>query len=108
MDYIEVRSLEETKQAILRLKSDSNLYRQMVENGRERAKEFTFEAITKRWVAILEGPVREEAERWFASPELRRAFYAKRMLGGIAMDRARFLVQSRGWKGAAKRVMGGR
>jgi hypothetical protein len=53
LDYIEVSSAEEAKVAVRRLLADPDLYREMVENGRMRATEFSAEAILGRWTELL-------------------------------------------------------
>jgi hypothetical protein len=64
LDLIEVRTPEEAFTAILRLKENPELYRQMVINGRRRAADFTVDQITKRWLEVLKGPVAEQYELW--------------------------------------------
>ena len=53
LDYIEVRSLEEARAAVIRLQEEPALYRAMVENGLRRAEEFTVQAVTRRWADLL-------------------------------------------------------
>jgi hypothetical protein len=36
----------------------------MIENGLQRAKEFSYERIARRWYDVLSGPVAEGYERW--------------------------------------------
>ena len=53
LDYIEITSAEEAKDAVLYLRSNPEIYRAMVENGFNRAENFSVESITDRWVKLL-------------------------------------------------------
>jgi len=53
LDYFEVSSLAEAREAVDRLLGDPGLYTSMVENGRARAAGFTAEAIVPRWEKLL-------------------------------------------------------
>lgn len=53
LDYLEVSSLTEAAEAVRRLAADADLYRAMVANGRERAKDWSVERITEAWVRLL-------------------------------------------------------
>jgi len=53
LDYLEVASVAEAKDAVLKLRRDPGLYRAMVENGRQRGAEFTPEALVSRWAHLL-------------------------------------------------------
>jgi len=53
LDYLEVASVAEAREAVLRLRRDPGLYRAMVENGRQRGAEFTHEAIVALWAKLL-------------------------------------------------------
>lgn len=53
LDYLEVATLTEAQDAVLRLLRDPGLYRSMVENGRRRAAEFAPEALVPRWAELL-------------------------------------------------------
>ena len=70
LDYIEIRSPEEAIRAVIRLKEDPELYRQMVENGLIRAREFTIYRIAARWRELLAGPIAEGFSVWAARPAL--------------------------------------
>lgn len=71
LDYLEVSSLAEAREAVLRLARDPGLYQAMVEHGRARAPEFSFEATTDRWARLLYEELPHHAERALRSP-LRR------------------------------------
>ncbi len=53
LDYLEVASVAEAREAVLRLRRDPGLYRAMVENGLRRGEEFTHEALVSRWAELL-------------------------------------------------------
>lgn len=53
LDFIEVNSVEESISAITMLMEKPDLYEAMVENGLERARDFTPERITERWAHVL-------------------------------------------------------
>jgi hypothetical protein len=52
-DYIEVRGRADALAAVRRLRDDHELYLDMVANGAERAREFSFEDITGQWGQLL-------------------------------------------------------
>ena len=64
LDYIEVSTVDEAIEAVERLKSRPDLYLEMIENGKERAGEFTREKLTERWASLLF----EELPRLASSP----------------------------------------
>jgi len=63
LDYIEVASPSEAREAIARLRADPQLYAAMVANGRERAREFTTQAIAARWRVLLADTAAAAAQR---------------------------------------------
>lgn len=64
LDYFEVCSPEEAVAAVRRLKDNPALYAAMVQNGYERAKEFTTEQLAERWRDLLADPIATGYERW--------------------------------------------
>ncbi len=81
LDYVEVRSLAETTDAVERLPENGELFAAMVANGHERAHVFTEDAIAARWVEVLF----EEIPR----ATRRRSFSATRRLPRGSLARAR-------------------
>lgn len=69
LDYLEAASAAEAGQALDRLAADPALYRAMVENGRARAAEFSFETLTRRWMELLGETLPRRAD----TPEVRRS-----------------------------------
>lgn len=53
LDYLEVASVTEAREAVLRLRSDPGLYRAIVENGLRRGAGFSVEALVPRWAELL-------------------------------------------------------
>lgn len=53
LDYLEVASVAEARDAVMRLRSDPGLYRAMVENGFRRGVDLAPEALVPRWAELL-------------------------------------------------------
>jgi hypothetical protein len=53
LDYFEVRSVSDVLEAIDRLRADPSLYERMVERGRQRAVEFSPDAVLAQWADLL-------------------------------------------------------
>jgi hypothetical protein len=73
LDYIEVSSVAEAMQAVERLSREPALYLAMVENGRQRAVEFTPDAIRSSWTDLLFRAIPERVQdphvrRWQGKP----------------------------------------
>lgn len=52
-EFLEVASATEALAALRRLRDEPGLYARMVAAGRERAPEFSFEALTQRWAELV-------------------------------------------------------
>lgn len=65
LDYCEIAGLEDAKTCVRTLLERPALYRAMIENGSVRARDFTVEAITRRWITLLTDtiPARAAARR---------------------------------------------
>jgi hypothetical protein len=72
LDYLEVTTVDELKAELLRLRNEPALYRDMVAHGRERALEFSAEAVAHRWRVILESEIRPAHEAWAARGAMSR------------------------------------
>ena len=72
LDFIEVGSIAELTAALTRLREDRDLYRQMVDHGRERAVAFSNETIAGEWAALFRDAVVPEYERWMARSAVSR------------------------------------
>ncbi len=66
LDYIEAGSADDAAQALIWLKRNPDRYAAMVQNGLQRAREFTDAALTARWIALLNGPVASAFAAWQA------------------------------------------
>lgn len=64
LDYIEVRSPAEVISAISRLRDNPELYLAMINNGFQRAKDFTEDSTAIRWRELLAGPIAKDYEQW--------------------------------------------
>ena len=72
LDFVEVGSREDVETALLRLRDDLQWRKSIVENGRQRATEFSDEAITRRWRRFIEQEAIPAYEMWLAEPDLVR------------------------------------
>jgi hypothetical protein len=68
LDYLEVRSVGELTEALLRLREDHALYEAMVANGRVRAAEFSTEAVAGQWKTLIEREVLPRYQQWMKRP----------------------------------------
>lgn len=53
LDYIEVKTLEETIEAIKTLQNNEKLRCSMIKNGNSRVQEYSCEAISSKWIVFL-------------------------------------------------------
>jgi hypothetical protein len=66
LDYIEAATPGQVIEALARLRSDPDLYRGMVEQGRVRAADYTTDAVAQCWERALAGPISQSYEDWMA------------------------------------------
>lgn len=52
-DFLEVSNASEALTALARLKAEPDLHARMVANGRQRARDFSFDAVVDRWAGLL-------------------------------------------------------
>lgn len=76
IDYLAAETMADALQAIDRIRGSVTLRREMIENGRQRAVEFTEDAIASRWMRFFEEYVLRDFGRW--------------RLGGVARMPERF------------------
>jgi hypothetical protein len=105
LDFLAVATPQEALAALRRLREDPGLYASMVENGRQRAKEFSATAIAARWEDLLAGPVAEDFERWRRAPRRSRwlRFAVRAAQQGVRRDRDRDYAHqqhARLWEGS--------
>jgi hypothetical protein len=72
LDYIEVSSPNELREALRSLRDDKNLYRGMVERGNERAREYSTRAVRERWVRLFENDIHTALNTWESRTPARR------------------------------------
>lgn len=77
LDYLEARSFEEVQAALLRLRDDPGFRRRMTENARERAKEFTFDAVADAWIGVIHREIIPRWNEWIRSRYRRWKFHAR-------------------------------
>ena len=68
----EVQTAEDVYAAVKALKSRPGLYQAMVENGRERGREYSVQAIRERWLNLLTDRLLVDYECWRRTPALLR------------------------------------
>jgi hypothetical protein len=78
LDYLEVRFLEETLEAIQRLKNDAELRKAMVRNGQYRAGETSTEQLTQRWHQFIQVDLSSYYHLWTSSSAYRQTYKARR------------------------------
>lgn len=79
-DYLLAKSPEEVVAAVLKLKSDPQLYQQLVANGIKKSALYTTDTIAAIWEQVLTGPVMERYEHWKSRPAFEKARF-KTLLG---------------------------
>lgn len=71
LDFIEVKTSQEIKDALLELKHNSRLYRDMVDHGLTRGQEFSSDAVCGRWMELVGGEIATAYEAWQAKGSVR-------------------------------------
>jgi hypothetical protein len=64
LDYLEVGSVAQLRETLLRLQREPSLYQDMVAHGRERAREFSAQAVSARWRDMAEKRVFPAYDAW--------------------------------------------
>jgi hypothetical protein len=109
LDFIEVHSADDVLRAIDRLRADGRLYRAMVDNGRERARDFGVDAIRTRWLTLIDRTIvpafienREAlASRrlWYMGAMVRQKLRAKLFRANNALELVRLASSARARSG---------
>jgi hypothetical protein len=92
LDYLEARTGDEAKAALVRLRSEPDLYAAMVENGRHRGRDFSPDAVARRWETLLYStlpPLAATIPRWRRHPPGRRLAGALRKLRALSTGTSR-------------------
>ena len=91
-DYLLATSPEEVLNAVLKLRDDPNLYQTLVNNGIEKAGQFTRDAIAAKWESILAGPVVARLNQWNQRQDFERnRFISLSSLGSMKHQSKQFL-----------------
>ncbi|MGE0030143.1 MAG: glycosyltransferase [Steroidobacteraceae bacterium] len=80
LDYIEVQSESEALDALIRLRANPSLYRDMVANGLERSVAFSTESLIAQWCEFFDSTLTESLASWQKRAAARRF---ARQLGSI-------------------------
>ena len=75
LDFLLVTSLEETIEAVRKLKSNTQLYDQILANGYQRAQEYTIQTTLTKWLSFFEDVAFPAYQEWSSLSQL-----AKRVL----------------------------
>lgn len=75
LDFIAVETREELFDALKTLKENPLLRQQMIQNGVQRSKEFTEEAILKTWEDLLFNEAQEYYKKWMKKGRAGRALF---------------------------------
>lgn len=73
LDYFQVNGPHDVLDALRRLKTEPQLYEAMVANGAARMRDFTADAVARRWEELFAGPIAERYQQWLAGPRPWRA-----------------------------------
>ncbi|UIE37770.1 glycosyltransferase [Leptodesmis sichuanensis] len=72
LDYIEVRTPADVIAALKYLQNNPDVYQAMVENGFQRAQEFTPDRIALAWYTLLAGPIARGYEAWLQQSPIQK------------------------------------
>lgn len=78
LDYLDAGTPDEAKEALIELRTNRHRYHQMVAHGRLRARDFTAEALSRRWQAMLRFDVSAAYAEWRRQGPLQRGFASAR------------------------------
>lgn len=79
LDFCLVNTLDELIQSITSLKNNSELYLSMIENGKERARDFSEDKITDQWINFFQDYVFIQYKKWLNMPEYQKYYlFSKR------------------------------
>lgn len=87
IDYLVATSPEEVFEQLRRLKEDTSLRSQLVDNGSAAAKEFSREAILKRWRELVEKKIPVLAQQWEQKTKRQRSFFALHQKINLFLER---------------------
>lgn len=80
VEYLRVETEDELNAAVLSLRENDALYRQIVEAGARRRNEITHDSIAENWCSQIDGVIRSDFEAWKESGGEKKAQLVKRSL----------------------------
>lgn len=81
LDYMEVSTPEDAVAAIARLSQDPDLYRAMVENGRQRSTEWDVSGVSQHWERFFDQVLSSGFPRWSRFPRCNGCWRRCRYIG---------------------------
>lgn len=87
IDFLEIRDAQDALRSIDLLRVNPNLYAAMVANGRERGRQFSVEAIRRRWLALLDEEIVPAFHQARAGLGARRLWFMGAMVRQKALSR---------------------
>ncbi len=76
-DYLEVTSVEETINALKKLKTQPKLRQAIVDNGKQRAKETSYLEMVNKWSHLIENKIVPAYQRWRKTPKWQQQGFLK-------------------------------
>jgi len=95
LDYLKVKSVEDTFKAIQRLKQNPQLCRAITENGHRRAQETTKNQLVLKWSHLLQEKISKDYDIWVRSNLYRSTFMKRR---NLAIDSRTYRKQAQSWR----------
>lgn len=92
-DYLLAKTQEEVVAAVLQLRNNPQLYATLVQNGREKAKQYSIETISETWEEVLSGPVQQRYEQWKSRPAFERTRFNAMLNMGVLFHESKQLVK---------------
>ncbi|MBC7914927.1 MAG: hypothetical protein H7Y07_12485 [Pyrinomonadaceae bacterium] len=68
-DYLLAGTPEEAINAVLKLRDRPDIYSELIENSKQRIKEYNEATIAEQWQQVLSGPILQRYELWKSRPE---------------------------------------
>jgi hypothetical protein len=103
-DYLEVSSLEDTLNALRKLREDRDFRSKIVENGLLRAQEINSTQITQIWQNIIAEKLIPAYQTWCNSPGFSRNFLQRREFGAKTREKRKQIQQLRNIVGLRTRL----
>ncbi|MCU0536894.1 MAG: hypothetical protein MUD14_23655 [Hydrococcus sp. Prado102] len=104
LDFVEVKSLNETIAALKRLRDDRALRQAMVEHGWLRAQETQRDAMIQRWKTLMNERLIPAYENWCNSSWYRQSFWLRRQLATQTLEKRKSVQKLRNLLGIRSRM----